>query len=357
MNRIWLLSLLLVSGCRGKVSTTEDMPGMPGMKASPSTEAGAGIQPTAGASAMMGLTVASVRAGTGQVPRRAPASVSFDPTASVRVTTQSGGQVRSLTVPAPGGSVTRGQVLARLYDPSLRAILEEVRVARTLDEPWRAAAASRARASGIGDAEIRAVQDGETVPETFPIRAPIAGVVSARPVAEGTWVAPGGVLALLVDSKAILVDLVVDGAAPAFGTAVALRDPSAGSFTIAATVVGVLPEATAAGIRVRVHALGVVTPGRPLVAEWTDVTPSSLWVPAGALVDTGTRQVVFIKTDAGFVPRPVEPGVRAGDEIEIRTGVVAGESVAGSAAFLLDSETQIGSMGHAGHAAPAETPK
>lgn len=358
-----LVTLLWVSACERTPAAVHDhdaateeegdMPGMLGMKAPPATPGGAGIQPSASASTMMGLSVAPVRAGVGQVPRRAPASVSFDPTASARVTTQSGGQIRSLTVPAPGGAVTRGQVLARLYDPALRAILEEVRVARTLDEPWRSAAASRARASGIGEAEIRAVQDGEPVPDTFPIRSPIRGVVSERPVAEGTWIAPGGVIALLVDPDAVLVDLIVDGAPPASGTPVTLRDPSDSAAPIPATVTGVLPEATAAGIRVRVHALSPVTPGQPLVAEWIDVTAPSLWIPSSAMVDTGTRRVVFVQTDAGFVPRAVEPGVRAGEEIEVRTGVIEGEIVASGAAFLLDSETQIGSLGHAGHASPA----
>lgn len=329
-----------------------DMPGMPGMKASAHASPAGRIEPSAAAAAQLGLLVAPVRAGTGQVSRRAPAYVTFDPAASVQVTTQSGGQVVSLGVPAPGGSVTRGQVLARLYDPARRAVLEDVRVARTLDAPWRAAAASRARASGIEEAEIRAVADGGAIPETFPVRSPVAGVVSGRPVSEGAWVAPGGVLALLVDAGAVLVDLVVDGAAPAPGTAVVLRDLGSAGATTAATVVGPLPEASAAGVRVRVQALGPVTPGRPLVAEWTDVTAPGLWIPASALVDTGARRVVFVQDGAGFVPRPVEPGVRAGDEVEIRAGLSAGESVAAGAAFLLDSETQVGSMGHAGHGAP-----
>lgn len=308
-----------------------------------------GITPSATAASIMGLGVAPVRAGLGQVPRRAPATVTFDPTASVRVSSQSGGQIRSLTVPPLGGVVKRGQVLARLYDPSLRAILAELRVARTLDGEWVSAAASRARASGVPEEEVRDVLAGGEVPDTFAVRSPISGVVSARPVAEGTWIAPGGVVALLVDPSAVLVELIVDGAPPREGTVVNLRDPGGNSPVVAATVVSVLPEATVAGVRVRMLPSSAVTPGRPLVADWTEETSSSLWVPGSALVDTGTRRVVFVATPSGFVPRPVEPGVRAGDEIEIRAGVIAGESVAASGAFLLDSETQIGSMGHQGH--------
>ncbi len=348
---------LLLAGCGGSPSdpAPHDMADMPdpssadhGAATTPAT----GIRPTEGAAAMMGLQVQAVRVGVGQVPRRAPASVRYDPTASARVTSQSGGQVRALTVPAPGGAVTRGQVLARMYDPTLRALLEEVRVAQTLQEPWRSAAADRARASGVSDADVRAVLEGGPVPETFAIRAPIGGVVASRPVTEGAWLPPGGVIATLVDPEAVLVDLVVDGAPPTPGTMVTLRDPGGNAPSIGATVVGTLPEATTAGVLVRVQPLAPVAPGRPLVAEWTEETASSLWVPASAVVDTGARRVVFVSTSEGFLPRPVEPGTRAGDEIEIRSGVTAGESVAAGAAFLLDSETQIGAMGHAGHGAP-----
>ncbi len=351
----WVLLAVLLAGC-GKPPAPAgpgDMPGMPGMAASAGSDNTGGIKPSAAAAAIMGLTVAPVRAGVGQVPRRAPASVTFDPTASVRVTSQSGGQIRSLTVPAQGEPVTRGQVLALLYDPGQRAILEEVRVAQTLGEPWRSAAASRARASGISEAQIRAVLDGGAVPDTFPVRAPTSGIVSSRPASEGAWLAPGGVVAILVDPDAVLVDLVVDGAPPSPGAALALRDAGADGVRTAATVTAVLPEATAAGVRVRVKPLRPVTPGRPLVAEWMDVTPPSLWVPSSALVDTGTRRVVFVQTETGFVPRAVEPGVRAGDEIEILAGLAAGESVASGAAFLLDSETQIAPVTPGPAAAPA----
>ena len=360
MKYTCLILALLSTGCGGPAAepatpVMSGMPDMPGMDHGSAAPPAAGIQPSEAASAMMGLHVTPARSGVGRVPRRAPASVSYDPTASARVTSQSGGQVRSLSVPAPGGAVTRGQVLARIYDPSLRAMLEELRVASTLDEPWRSAAASRARAGGVSDAEVRVVLEGGAVPETVAIRAPIGGVVASRPVTEGAWIAPGGVIATLVDPEAVLVDLVVAGTPPTPGTTVTLRDPAGNAASIGATVVGTLPEATTAGVLVRVRPLAPVAPGRPLVAEWMEETASSLWVPASALVDTGTRRVVFVSTDAGFVPRAVEPGVRAGDEIEIRSGVVAGESVAAGAAFLLDSETQIGAMGHAGHAAPEPT--
>ena len=327
--------------------TASEMAGMPGMDKNVAPAIVIPVSPSA--AGVIGLRVAPVRAGVGTMLRRAPAFARFDPTRSVRVTTQSGGQLRSVRLPAPGEAVIRGQVLAELYDPSLAAVLAELRLARELGDPWLGATSARARAMGIGADQVSAVLQGLQVPETVTIHSPISGIVSSGSAPEGTWLAPGGVIAILVDPAAVLIDVVVDGVPPAVGTNLILRDGTGNAAGVVASVVALLPEATSAGAVVRVLPAAAVTPGRPLLAEWTQETAISLWVPIDALVDTGTRQVVFVQTGAGFVPRAVVPGVRAGNEVEIRTGLAPGESVAGSAAFLLDSETQVGAMSHAGH--------
>ena len=90
--------------------------------------------------------------------------------------------------------------------------------------------------------------------------------------------------------------------------------------------------------------------GRPLVAEWQTAISGGVWVPREALVDTGERRVVFVEESPGnFVPRKVEIGARANARVQILSGVAEGDWVVVSGTFLLDSETQIGSMGHAGH--------
>ena len=42
-------------------------------------------------------------------------------------------------------------------------------------------------------------------------------------------------------------------------------------------------------------------------------------------------------------------GVRADQKVQVVDGIVEGEQVVVSGTFLLDSETQIGAMGHVGH--------
>jgi membrane fusion protein, copper/silver efflux system len=70
--------------------------------------------------------------------------------------------------------------------------------------------------------------------------------------------------------------------------------------------------------------------------------PPALTVPTDALLDSGLRQTVFVDRGNGFFePRLVKTGWRLGNRVEILQGVVAGERIALSGTFLLDSESRM----------------
>ena len=67
-----------------------------------------------------------------------------------------------------------------------------------------------------------------------------------------------------------------------------------------------------------------------------------LTVPDDAVIDTGVRQIVYVdKGDGNFEPREVVLGARTEGFREVLRGLKAGEKVAASAAFLVDSEAQL----------------
>jgi len=67
-----------------------------------------------------------------------------------------------------------------------------------------------------------------------------------------------------------------------------------------------------------------------------------LVVPSTAVLDSGTRQVVFVDEGHGmFEARKVTLGVRTRDWYEIRDGIKAGEMVVTSGNFLIDSESSL----------------
>jgi Cu(I)/Ag(I) efflux system membrane fusion protein len=67
-----------------------------------------------------------------------------------------------------------------------------------------------------------------------------------------------------------------------------------------------------------------------------------LTVPDDAVIDTGVRQIVYVdRKEGNFEPREVELGARTEGYREVLRGLKAGEKVAASAAFLVDSEAQL----------------
>jgi RND family efflux transporter MFP subunit len=78
-------------------------------------------------------------------------------------------------------------------------------------------------------------------------------------------------------------------------------------------------------------------------------------VPAGAVLDSGTRQVVFVDRGNGYLEqRQVTVGERSGDRVVIDSGLAAGERVVASGTFLIDSESQLRAATAPAEAAPPE---
>lgn len=69
-------------------------------------------------------------------------------------------------------------------------------------------------------------------------------------------------------------------------------------------------------------------------------------VPEEAIQNVEGRDVVFVRTDEGFLATPVTVGQRGGGRAEILEGVEAGQVVAGAKAFVLKAELGKGDAGH-----------
>jgi hypothetical protein len=71
-------------------------------------------------------------------------------------------------------------------------------------------------------------------------------------------------------------------------------------------------------------------------------TARTLTVPIQAVLPTGTQNLVFVnRGDGRFMPRAVTVGVRGDSLVEIVQGLKSGDEVIASAAYLLDSESNL----------------
>ncbi len=69
---------------------------------------------------------------------------------------------------------------------------------------------------------------------------------------------------------------------------------------------------------------------------------SQLLIPRDAVMDTGKRQVVFVKESEGhFAPREVMLASSSDDMVAIKSGLVEGEEIVSNGNFLLDSESRL----------------
>lgn len=83
-----------------------------------------------------------------------------------------------------------------------------------------------------------------------------------------------------------------------------------------------------------------------------------LSVPEEAIIFTGMNQLVFVANENEFSPRDVKLGVKTDHFYEVKEGLMAGEKVASSGNFLIDSESRlkaaVSGMAHQGHEGHAQ---
>jgi Cu(I)/Ag(I) efflux system membrane fusion protein len=67
-----------------------------------------------------------------------------------------------------------------------------------------------------------------------------------------------------------------------------------------------------------------------------------LSIPEAAVIDTGSRRLVFVESSPGvFDGREVVLGPRSGDRYPVLEGLSVGEKVAAAGSFLIDAETRL----------------
>lgn len=81
--------------------------------------------------------------------------------------------------------------------------------------------------------------------------------------------------------------------------------------------------------------------GQLIEGEIEVATSEALWVPRSAVVDMGTREVVFIKERGVLKPKLVQTGTRSNGMIQITGGLASSDDIAANAEFLVDSESFI----------------
>jgi Cu(I)/Ag(I) efflux system membrane fusion protein len=308
---------------------------------------------------LIGLKVARVESGSLSGTVRASAIIQPDETREAHVHPKLMGWVQELFVNAVGQPVKKGQPLYSLYSQELFAAQQEYLRARATSPELAAAARARLRLWDVPDDQVKRIER-EGPQKAIVFRSPLDGTVIEKQVVAGHYVDPEMLLYRIADLSRVWVladvyEFEVNRLAQG-GTArievQGVPEP------VQAPVDYVYPTVDPVSRTVKVRMVvpnpgGALRPGSFATVELPTLPTDALWIPEEAVVDTGTRQVVYVALGEGrFRPTLVKVGRRASGRVEVREGLSVKDSVVISAQFLIDSESRlrgVPSAPHGGH--------
>jgi Cu(I)/Ag(I) efflux system membrane fusion protein/cobalt-zinc-cadmium efflux system membrane fusion protein len=314
---------------------------------------------------LIGVRTAAVARLTLTPTIRTIGAVTFDETRQSEVSIKVEGWIRELYADYTGRLVRRGEPLFTLYSPDLLATQNELLLARRghdqaartqtagvreYSERLIEAARQRLLLADVSPEEIDELERTGAATGVVTFRSPGEGTIVEKTAVRGMRVMAGQSLFKLADLSVVWVEATVyeqDLRLVRVGQrATVTVDAYPGTrFAGAAIYVhSVVDERSRAG-RVRFRFAnpgGRLKPGMYANVELAAPAASGLAVPGNAVLDSGAEQIVFVaEGDGRFTPRRVRAGRRVGDMVEVLDGVTEGERVATSAAFFLDSESQL----------------
>jgi Cu(I)/Ag(I) efflux system membrane fusion protein len=287
---------------------------------------------------------------------RAPGTIQLDERRVSVISMRSESFVLKVANVTTGSHVVKGQPLMEVYSPSVSSAAAEYLAtinSRTTSGDGSYGRGSRQRLMNLDvpDAAIAAIEKSRNVPTSIEWTAPRDGIVLERNAIEGMRVQPGGVLFRIADHSVMwaLIDVAErDLGAISKGQTATVRARSFPGREFSGKVEVIYPEINKETRTARIR-VEVPNPDLALLHDmYVDAQIETgggepvLAVPESAVMDTGSRQAVFVDKGQGrFEPREVKLGHRGAGYVEIREGVVDGEPVVVAANFLIDAESNL----------------
>jgi len=282
------------------------------------------------------------------------------------VSSRIGGRVDKLYVQYTGEKVRSGQPVADIYSPEVATAIEEYRLAeenrnglhqsddayaRTQADALVKASQHRLELWGISSKQIDAPAT-EGVPHVT-IFAYASGTVVDRKVTQGQYVNAGDTLFTIADLSQVWIKAdVYEEQLPQIhpGQQVDITGESLPNQTLHGHVDFIEPSANAQTRTVPVH-VHVANPGmRLLPGMFVNATfvsraaQASVVVPRSAVLDTGTRKIVYVARPNGvFEAREVAVGAPSDDLFPVTSGLQPGDKVVLNGNFLIDSQAHLSS--------------
>lgn len=268
------------------------------------------------------------------------------------------GRIERLNVNYEGQKVNRGQLLATIYAPNLVAAQQELLTAANLKESQPAlykAVRNKLNNWKLSDKQIDAIEASGKVRDNFPVYATVSGTVSEVLAREGDYVDQGQPILKVSNLNTVWAEFdayenqiaalktgqkidVFLNAYPdkEFNATVSFIDPILNNQTRTITVRATLNNTN------DLFKPGMFVTGK--IKGATDYSDETLTIPASAVLWTGERSVVYVKSKPNepvFEMREIQIGNRNGDSYTVLDGLQRGEEIVTNGTFTVDAAAQL----------------
>jgi Cu(I)/Ag(I) efflux system membrane fusion protein len=337
-----------------------------GHAAQQGTEPGTTVELTPAEITAAGVQVAEVRTAELKTDIAAFGRVEQPEAQLAAVSARIGGRVDKLYVQYTGERVRSGQPVADIYSPEVATAIEEYHLAEENRKQLNQSDDTSARTQA--DALVKASQhklelwgvsgkqsdapEKDGVPHVT-IYAYASGTVVDRKVTQGQYVNAGDTLFTVADLNQVWIKAdVYEVQLPQIrqGQEVEITAESLPNRTLHGRVDFIEPAANPQTRTVPVHVHVANPQMRLLPGMFVNATfvsraaEPSIVVPRSAVLDTGTRKIVYLARPNGvFEAREVQVGAATEDLFPVSRGLALGDNVVLNGNFLIDSQAHLGS--------------
>ncbi|HNZ64339.1 MAG TPA: efflux RND transporter periplasmic adaptor subunit [Smithella sp.] len=319
---------------------------------------------------LIGVKTVKVSLKTIQKVIRTVGRIEADERKQATINTKIEGWIEKLHVDYTGRYIKKGEPLVEIYSPELLATQQEfLALIKWAKQPGDKkkddtlslmlskdaevsldAARQRLRLWDISEDQIKQIEQTGKPFRTLTLYSPVSGFVTQKMAVQGMKVLPGEKLFDIADLSVIwIIADIYEYEMPLVkvGQQAKITLSYFPGKELSSKIDYIYPTMSAdtrtAKIRLTLpNPQGLLKPQMFTNVEIRISLGQKLVVPESAVIDTGTSQVVYVdKGEGAFEPREVELGLRADGSVEVLRGVKAGEKVAASANFLIDSEAQL----------------
>lgn len=283
---------------------------------------------------------------------RTVGTVTADQTKEAHVHTKINGWIEKIYADYVGKPVKKGQPLFELYSPELYSTQEEYLAARNQGTPGREIAATaieRLKLWGVPQAEVEKIKKTGKAKRSVTFDSPVDGFIVNKTAIQGMYITPEMELYHIADLSRIWIIVTLyeyDVAIISTGDEAEIQLSYDLNNSFKGKINYIYPEIemetrTAKARIVIDNREQKLKPGMFSNIILKKNLGEAIVVPEDAVIDTGTRKIVFVKTGPShFEPRDVRAGPRIESTFVILSGLKEGEEIVTSAHFLIDAESK-----------------